>query len=414
MRIAIIGAGISGLTAAYLLAGDHEIVVFEANDYIGGHTHTVDVTCNGTTYPVDTGFIVFNQKTYPNFIRLMRRLGVPWQPSTMSFSVQCDRTGLEYSPSTFNSLFAQRSNLFRPSFYRMLVDVLRFRKEALELLTIDDHHTPLGQYLKQRGYSQSFIDHFIIPMGGAIWSADPARFQEFPARSFVQFFDNHGFLQLKNQPQWLVIRGGSRSYLEPLTRPYRDGFRLNCPVKTIQRHADRVEVHTRSGETESFDEVILAAHSDQALAMLADPSPAEREILSAIPYQENTTVLHTDTALLPRHRAAWASWNYHIPRQDVGRVAVTYNMNMLQSLAAPVTYCVTLNSPRKIDPSRIVKQLVYHHPVYTTHGIEMQKRHDQISGLNRTHYCGAYWGYGFHEDGVSSALAICKHFGKDL
>lgn len=414
MRIAVIGAGISGLTAAFLLSDEHEVVVFEANDYIGGHTHTVDVTYAGTTYPVDTGFIVFNDKTYPNFVRLMQRLAVSWKPSTMSFSVQCYQTGLEYSPSTFNSIFAQRINLFRPSFYRMLLDVFRFRREAVELLSIDDHQTTLGQYLKQKGYSRSFIHHFIIPMGGAIWSADPAKFQDFPARSFVQFFENHGFLQLKNQPQWRVIRGGSRSYIEPLTRPYRDLVRLNCPVKTVKRHADRVEVQTVNGETATFDQVILATHSDQALAMLADPSDAEREILSAIPYQENATVLHTDTALLPKHQAAWASWNYHIPREGLGRVAVTYDMNILQSLQSPVEFCVTLNSPKRIDPSKIVKQLVYHHPVYTPHGIKMQKRHDQINGINRTYFCGAYWGYGFHEDGVKSALAVCKHFGKAL
>jgi len=414
MRIAIVGTGISGMVAAYLLCQDHDVVVFEANDYIGGHTNTIDVELNGANHRVDTGFIVFNKENYPNFVKLMELLGVNYQPSNMSFSVQCELTGLEYCPSTLNSLFAQRRNLLRPSFYRMLLDAFRFRREAQEILLANDYETTLGAYLEEKRYSQPFIHHFIIPMGAAIWSADPKQFKEFPAHSFVQFFNNHGFLKVKDQPQWQVIKGGSRSYVEPLTRPYRDKVRLNCPVESIKRHADYVEVKPRPGEVESFDQVVIAAHSDQALAMLADPSDAERDILEAIPYQENLTILHTDSSLLPQRRGAWASWNYHIPREELGRAALTYYMNMLQSLTAPIDFCVTLNQPDIIDRTKIIRKFNYHHPVYTPQGPMAQKRRHEIDGVNHTYFCGAYWGYGFHEDGVNSALAVCEHFGKSL
>jgi len=414
MRVAVIGTGISGMVAAYLLSRRHEVVVFEAEDTIGGHTHTIDVSHDGTTYPVDTGFIVFNDKTYPNFVKLMKRLGVAWKPSKMSFSVQCQETGLEYSPSSLNSLFAQRINLIRPSFYRMLLDVFRFRRESHELLEKDDYQITLGQYLHGKGYSRGFVQHFIIPMGEAIWSADPEKFNDFPARYFVQFFNNHGILNVRNQPQWLVIEGGSRAYIEPLTRRYANNIRLQCPVVSIKRHADRVEVKTDEGLVENFDGVVIAAHSDQALTMLADPSQAEREILSGIPYQENLAVLHTDPSLMPGHKAAWSSWNYHIPRENPGRVSLTYDMNILQGLNSPVEFCVTLNPSQAIDPSKTLARMNYHHPVYTSYGTLMQKRHDEINGLNRTYFCGAYWGYGFHEDGVNSALAVCRHFGEAL
>ena len=414
MRIAIVGAGIAGMVAAYLLCEDHEVVVFEANDYIGGHTNTIDVGLNGVNYRVDTGFIVFNKENYPNFVKLMERLGVTYQPSNMSFSVQCELTGLEYCPSTLNSLFAQKRNLFRPSFYRMLFEVSRFRREAQEILRSKDYETTLGGYLGEKRYSRPFISHFIIPMGAAIWSADPEQFKDFPAHSFVQFFNNHGFLKVKDQPQWQAIKGGSKSYVEPLTRPYRDKVRLSCPVESIKRHPDYVEVTQRSGEVERFDQVVIAAHSYQALAMLTDPSDGEKEILEAIPYQENLTILHSDSSLLPKRRAAWASWNYHIPREEMGRVALTYYMNMLQSLTSPIDFCVTLNRPEIIDRAKIIREFNYHHPVYTPQGPLAQKRRLEINGVNRTYFCGAYWGYGFHEDGVNSALAVGEHFGKTL
>ncbi len=414
MRIAVIGAGISGMVCAYLLSQDHDIVLYEANDYIGGHTNTVDVSMAGISYPVDTGFIVFNEKTYPNFIQLMRSLGVAWQPSNMSFSVQCDRTGLVFSPSNLNALFVQRINLFRPSFYRMLWDALRFRREASELIRSDDYSITLQAYLEQKNYSHTFIEHFIIPMGEAIWSADPVQFREFPARYLVEFFNNHGFLSVRHQPQWLVIRGGSRQYIDPLTRSYKDRIRLSSPVASVKRFSDKVDIATKKGDVASFDQVVIATHSDQALQMLADPTDLEREVLSVIPYQENLAVLHTDKSLLPPKRAAWASWNYHIPQEEKGRVALTYNMDILQSLNAVEPFCVTLNMPEKIRPEHMIKRIIYHHPVYDPHSLSARRKQDEINGNNRTYFCGAYWGYGFHEDGVNSALAVCKHFGKTL
>ncbi len=414
MRIAVIGSGISGMVSAYLLSQDHEIVLYEANDYIGGHTNTIDVSIEGTSYPVDTGFIVFNEKTYPNFIKLMRILKVAWQPSNMSFSLQCHRTGLVFSPSTLNALFVQRKNLFRPSFYRMLWDALRFRREASELVRSDDYSITLESYLEQQNYSQTFIENFIIPMGGAIWSADPVQFRKFPARYLVEFFNNHGFLNVRHQPQWLVIKGGSRQYIDPLTRPYQDRIRLNSPVASVRRSPINVEITTRAGDTASFDQVVIATHSDQALRMLADPTDLEREVLSAIPYQENLAVLHTDPSLLPLKKPAWASWNYHIPKEEKGRVALTYNMNILQSLKASQVCCVTLNMPEKIHPDRVIQRIIYQHPVYDPKSLSARRKQNEINGKNRTYFCGAYWGYGFHEDGVNSALTVCKHFGKTL
>jgi predicted NAD/FAD-binding protein len=414
MRIAIIGTGISGMTSAYLLSEDHEVVVYEANNYIGGHTNTVDVSLNGQQYAVDTGFIVFNEKTYPNFIKLMKRLGVGWQKSVMSFSVQCEKTGLEFSPSTLNSLFIQRRNLLRPSFYRMLWDAIRFKRDSEALLESDDYGLTLAAFLTGKGYSKAFVQHFIIPMGAAVWSADPVKFNEFPARYFAQFFKNHGFLNVKDQPHWLTLKGRSRQYIKPITQPYVDHIRLNCPVASVRRYPDYVEIQAQNEVAEKFDQVVIATHSDQALTLLDDTTDAEKNILGVIPYQENQTVLHCDESLLPSKKAAWASWNYHIPKEDLGRVAVTYDMNILQRIGAPRELCVSLNLAKAIDPVKIFREMIYHHPVYNPESLAARHSHREISGVNRTHYAGAYWGYGFHEDGVVSALEVCKHFGKTL
>ena len=414
MRIAIIGSGISGMTSAYLLSEDHEVVVYEANDYVGGHTNTVDVSLNGQQYAVDTGFIVFNEKTYPNFVKLMKRLGVNWQNSVMSFSVQCEKTGLEFSPSTLNSLFIQRRNLLRPSFYRMLWDIMHFKRDSEALLESDDYKMTLTEFLTGKGYSQAFVQHFIIPMGEAVWSADPVKFNEFPARYFAQFFKNHGFLNVKDQPQWLTIKGRSRQYIKPITQPYADQIRLNCPVASVRRYPDYVEIQPQNEVAEKFDQVVIATHSDQALALLDDPTDIEKNILGVIPYQENQAVLHCDESLLPSKKAAWASWNYHIPKEDLGRVAVTYDMNILQSIGAPRELCVSLNLAKAIDPARIYRDMIYHHPAYDPQSLAARHSHPEINGINRTYYAGAYWGYGFHEDGVTSALEVTKHFGKIL
>jgi predicted NAD/FAD-binding protein len=412
MKIAIVGAGISGLVAAYLLSPEHDITVFEANDYIGGHTHTVAVSRPDGNFAVDTGFIVFNEKTYPNFIRLIEKLNVTWQPSNMSFSVQCDKTGLTFSPSGFNSLFAQRKNLIRPSFYRMLWDATRFRRASSALVHRQNDRLTLGAYLKKERYSRAFIDHFIIPMGAAIWSAAPNKFMDFPAGYFVAFFENHGFLNIRNQPQWRTIQGGSKQYIAPLIAGFKDSIRLNSPVRAIRRHEDGVTLALGDGHTAGFDQVIIAAHSDQALHMLADPSDREKEILGAIAYQENHTALHTDASLMPVYRSAWASWNYRIPQNDTDRVALTYNMNLLQNIASKDTFCVTLNMPAAIAPDKLIREIIYHHPIYDPKSLAARRRHKEINGIQRTWFCGAYWGYGFHEDGVNSALEVCKHFGR--
>ena len=374
----------------------------------------MDVSDGERTHAVDTGFIVFNDKTYPNFVRLMGRLGISRRPSRMSFSVKCEQTGLEYSPSSPNALFARRRNLLSLPFYRMLLDIFRFRLGSRALLLENDHRVTLGEYMARKRYSRSFVRHFILPMGAAIWSADPKGFRLFPARYFVQFFDNHGFLNVVNQPQWYVIKGGSRSYIAPLIQHFRDRIRVNSPVVSVRRSSDHVEITPKNEEPERFDAVIIAAHSDQALAMLADPSEEERGILRAIPYQENEVLLHTDTSVLPDRRAAWASWNYRIPRNGGDRVHVTYNMNMLQSLNAAKTFCVSLNQNRDIRSEHIRRFFIYHHPVYNPQGVAAQGRRERINGVNRTWFCGAYWGAGFHEDGVNSALAVCEEFGKNL
>ena len=410
MRIAIVGSGISGLVCAHLLHGAHDVTLFEAGEHAGGHTHTVDIELHGRVHAVDTGFIVFNDRTYPNFTRLLARLEVARQPTTMSFSVRCDRTGLEYNGSTLNQLFIQRRNVVRPSFLRMIGDILRFNREAPRTLGTPAAGRPLRELLAAGGYSKGFVEHYLVPMGSAIWSMPPARLLDFPAGFFVRFFSNHGLLSVSDRPQWFVIEGGSRSYVERLLAPLRDRVRLRTPVMAVKRTAGGVELEPGG----RFDHVILACHSDQALRLLADPTPAEREILGALPYQENEVVLHTDASLLPRRRGAWAAWNYRIPREKQETVAVTYHMNALQGLEAPEELCVTLNRTAEIDPARVRGRYRYAHPVYTLEGLAAQRRHAEISGVSGTHFCGAYWGYGFHEDGVNSALAVCKAFGRSL
>jgi len=410
MKIAVIGTGIAGNVAARELCRDHEITVFEAADHVGGHTHTHSIDDNGRPLAIDTGFIVFNDWTYPNFIALLDELGVSSQPSEMSFGVKCERTGLEYKGHTLNTLFAQRRNLLRPSFHRMLRDIVRFNREARSLLEAGDDSLTLGDYLHDNHYSKAFTDYYIIPMGAAIWSAEPRRMLSFPATCFARFFANHGLLNIKNRPQWRVIRGGSRSYVDKLTAPFRRQIRLNTPVTGIRRRATHVEVSSAGNGIERFDHVFIACHSDQALAMLRDASPLEREVLGAIPYQQNDVVLHTDTSLLPRRRLAWSAWNYHRLAGDQDAVAVTYNMNLLQGLSTQQTYLVTLNNSAAIDPDKIIKRLSYDHPVFTQEGIKAQQRQAEINGLRRSYFCGAYWRYGFHEDGVVSALNALAHF----
>jgi predicted NAD/FAD-binding protein len=412
MKIAVIGSGISGNVAAYHLNKTHDITVYEANDYIGGHTHTHDIRHKGKQYCVDTGFIVFNHKTYPNFIALLDELGVEEQLSTMSFGVKCDKTGLEYMGSTINSLFAQRRNIFRPSFWRMILDILRFNREATNLLQASSDDIALGDYLEQHKYSAVFINHYLAPMAAAVWSADLKLMFDFPARYLIRFFHNHGLLSVNDRPDWYVIKGGSKTYARALIRAFKDKIKLSTPVTQVERIDGGVRVTSSEGE-ETFDAVFFACHSDQALRMIKSPTDTEKQTLGAIKYQDNEVVLHTDASVMPKRKIAWAAWNYHLLEGDQSRVPVTYNMNILQSLDCEDQFCVTLNNTDAIDQSKVLKRLNYHHPIYTKESVAAQARHAEIN-TDRFYFCGAYWRYGFHEDGVFSALEAIKRFEAEI
>ena len=411
MKIAVVGAGVSGLVAAHLLAPEHDVRVFEAQAYAGGHTNTVRVDTPHETHWVDTGFIVFNDRNYPRFERLLRRLGVHGQPSNMSFAVTDETGDFEYSSTSPNGLFAKRAHLATPWFHRMVADLVRFNREARALLSTDGDGPSLGHFLHERRYSRAFVERLIVPQAAAVWSADPRQMWSFPARFLVEFFDNHGMLGFRNRPQWRTVAGGSHRYVEALVAPWRERLRLSTPVDAVTRHADHVTVMPRGGGAERFDHVVMATHSDQALRLLADPSERECELLGAIPYQANEAVLHTDARMLPRRRRAWASWNYHLLDEPTGSSTVTYHMNRLQTLRAEREFCVTLNRSEAIDPDTVIRTIPYAHPVYTAGGQAAQARHAEISGHNRTHYCGAYWGWGFHEDGVVSGERVATALG---
>lgn len=426
MEIAVIGAGIAGLTAAHRLAPQHRVTLFEANDYPGGHTHTVDVEWRGERQAIDTGFIVFNDWTYPNFIALLKELGVASQPTTMGFSVRCDRSGLEYNGSSLSGLFAQRSNVVRPRFWRMLRDILRFNREAPRQYLFPEHNEgrtsrtapqfdtepTVAEFLAAGGYSREFAEHYLLPMGSAIWSCPIGVFERFPMRFLVEFYYNHGLLNVLERPTWRVVVGGSRTYVDAILKRFNGTLRLNTPIARVQRHADHVAVTPRHGETQYFDHVIFACHSDQALRMLADPSPVEVDVLREFPYERNVAVLHTDETILPRRRRAWASWNYLLPAEQEGppRATVTYCMNILQGLESRHVYNVSLNCEERIDPSRVLGRFVYEHPIFTTRRAAAQARHRELIDVNRTSFCGAYWRNGFHEDGVVSAMAVVRAF----
>jgi predicted NAD/FAD-binding protein len=406
MKIAIVGTGISGLVAAHELHREHEIVVYEASDRIGGHTHTVPVETADGTHWIDTGFIVFNDRNYPRFEALLEELGVASQPSHMSFSVS-DGGRFEYSGTPWG-LFARPAHLLSPTFLGMLRDWRRFNREARALIGMNGTAPSLGHWLEQQGFSRHFVERLIVPQASAVWSADPEQMWSFPASFMAEFFENHGMYSLRDRPQWRTVSGGSRSYVEAITAPWRDRVRTGAAVRRIERTADGVRVEAEGCESEEFDRVVIATHSDQALAMLGDPSEAEREVLGAIPYQRNEAVLHTDASLMPRRRAAWSSWNFHLSEEPAPGSTVTYWMNNLQRLQSKQHYFVTLNRGEQIDPAKVIRRIAYDHPVYTKDGVAAQARHAEISGAaHRTHYCGAYWGWGFHEDGVVSAQRVC-------
>ncbi len=414
MKVAVVGTGIAGMVAARRLYREHELTVYEAGEWIGGHTNTVEVEAGASRLAIDTGFIVFNQKTYPLFCALLGELGVAWQPSEMSFSVRCERSGLEYNGTSLNGLLAQRSNALRPSFWRMVRDILRFYREAPALLAERDEELTLGAFLERGGYSREFVEQHLLPMGAAIWSARPEDMRAFPVRFLVQFFHNHGFLQVDDRPQWLVVRGGSREYVRALVAPFHDRIRLRTPVVRVERVADGVRVLTAGGEKTTYDRVVLATHADQSLRMLADATRLERTVLGAFAYQRNEAVLHTDASLMPRTPRAWASWNYHVTDPPADLPTVTYCMNRLQGLPADQPYLVTLNRSAAIDPAKVLRSFVYHHPIYSTAAVRAQRRHGEIDGAHGVHFCGAYWGYGFHEDGVASGLAVARRLGQEV
>lgn len=418
MKIAVVGAGISGLVAARVLDREHEVTLFEAEERLGGHTNTIEVEESAETVrPVDTGFIVFNDRTYPNFVTLLEQLGVASQRSDMSFSVRCDLTGLEYNGTSLDALFAQRRNLLSPRFLRMVRDILRFHREAPRILDLPETGLTLGEMLRVGRYSEGFVEDYIVPMGAAIWSARPETMFGFPARFFIRFFANHGMLSVDDRPVWRTVAGGSHRYVEAILARFTGRVLAGTPVERLERHVTHVELTPRGAEPLRFDEVVLACHADQALSLLADADPLERELLSAFPYPENVALLHTDASPMPTLPKAWASWNYRRPAGDAAAgslLVLTYWMNSLQSIPGPVNYFVTLNREEAVARETVIRRIVYQHPLYTPASIDAQARWQEINGVRRTFFCGAYWGYGFHEDGVRSALAVTERFGMTL
>lgn len=413
MRIAVVGSGISGLSTAYYLSRQHEVTLFEAADRLGGHTATIEVVVNGDTYAIDTGFIVYNDRTYPNFIRLLNELNVRTQATAMSFSVSCAATGLEYGGSGFDALFAQRRNLLSPYFLRLLFNIVRFNRNAVR--DLESGSLPatmsLGDYLTANRYGDGFVRHYLAPMAAAIWSSSTISVLDMPVHFFVRFFKNHGLLQLRDRPQWYSICAGSRSYIAPLSQPFAERIRLNSAVSKVVRSEAGVTLTTQQGEEHSFDQLVLATHSDQALALLADASTEEQALLSAIRYQANDVVLHTDTSVLPHSKKVWSAWNYSLDGQQRDSAVLNYNMNILQNLNAPETFCVTLNNAAAIADDKVLGSYRYHHPLFDAAAISAQQQWGGINGVRRTWYCGAWWGNGFHEDGVTSALRVARGLG---
>ncbi|MDN3616156.1 NAD(P)/FAD-dependent oxidoreductase [Vibrio gallaecicus] len=419
-RIAIIGSGISGLTCAHVLDEQHDVTVFEKNDYVGGHTATVDIEHKGQAYSIDTGFIVFNDRTYPNFNQLLIQLGVDRQPTEMSFSVHNTTTKFEYNGHGINSLFAQRRNIFKPKFWKLISEIIKFNKLCKQAYEVNDfpENVTLGDFLKSNSFSDFFSQHYILPMGAAIWSTSLNEMEQFELKFFIKFFYNHGLLDIVNRPQWYVIPKGSRSYVDVILSRLSKPVQTNTSIKKVIRDEpeseNQIVIEFENGEKQNFDEVIFACHSDQALSLLEAPTSQEYEVLGAIPYSRNEVILHTDLSLLPDRKLAWASWNYMLDGNSQRPACVTYNMNILQGIQSDDTFCVTLNQSEAIDPSKIIRSYVYHHPVLNTTTVTAQHKRELICGKNGCHFAGAYWYNGFHEDGVRSALDVTKRFGLGL
>jgi predicted NAD/FAD-binding protein len=408
VKIAVIGSGISGLAAAHALRDRHDVHLFEAADRLGGHAHTVDVEVDGSAVSVDTGFIVYNERTYPGFVALLRDLDISTQPTEMSFGVVCERTGIEWAGRGLGSLLARPSNLLRRDFREMLRDLPRFNRDAAQLLDSEDKKVSLEEWLIGRRFSQGFRDLYLRPIGAAIWSAAPGSFLDFPAATFAQFLNNHQLLRTRGFLPWRTVSGGSRNYVRAIARRLPGRIFLSHPVRAVKRVGDGVLVLFPDGSPRRYDRVVLATHSDQSLRLLADPTPDEVRVLSAIRYQENEAILHTDERILAKSRRAWASWNYRVTAESRPRAVVTYDMNRLQSLEGRPRLLVTLNAEDQLDPARILAREVYHHPVFDAAAIAAQDRFDTIDGRGGVHFCGAYWRHGFHEDGLWSGLRAAQ------
>ena len=408
MKIAIVGSGISGNSLAYTLSKEHDITLFEKNNRLGGHSHTHEIISQGKKINVDTGFIVFNKKTYPLFTKLLDELNVHYEKSDMSFSVFSKDRNFEYNGTTLNTLFSQRKNIFNYKFIKMIYEIIKFNKVALTLLSAKTEIS-LETFLRQNNFSDYFCKNYILPMGSAIWSSNINSMLKFPAVFFVKFFNNHGMLNINDRPQWLTVTNGSKEYVEKLTASIKKNIRLNCPVKAVKRNKDSVEVKSSDG-TEIFDYIFFACHSDEALKLIIDPSAQEKEVLSSIPYSKNEVTLHTDESIMPNNKLTWAAWNYNIDSTNDMPIALTYNMNILQNLKTQQTILVTLNDNGNINPEKVLKKINYDHPLFSLRSVEAQKNYGIISGVNRTGYAGAYWGNGFHEDGISSAYNAIKFF----
>ena len=408
MKIAIVGSGISGNSLAYTLSKEHDITLFEKNNRLGGHSHTHEIISQGKKINVDTGFIVFNKKTYPLFTKLLDELNVHYEKSDMSFSVFSKDRNFEYNGTTLNTLFSQRKNIFNYKFIKMIYEIIKFNKVALTLLSAKTEIS-LETFLRQNNFSDYFCKNYILPMGSAIWSSNINSMLKFPAVFFVKFFNNHGMLNINDRPQWLTVTNGSKEYVEKLTASIKKNIRLNCPVKAVKRNKDSVEVKSSDG-TEIFDYIFFACHSDEALKLIIDPSAQEKEVLSSIPYSKNEVTLHTDESIMPNNKLTWAAWNYNIDSTNDMPIALTYNMNILQNLRTQQTILVTLNDNGNINPEKVLKKINYDHPLFSLRSVEAQKNYGIISGVNRTGYAGAYWGNGFHEDGISSAYNAIKFF----
>lgn len=417
--IAIVGTGISGLTSAYLLNKKHNITVYEANDYIGGHTATKQIEDNGQTHNIDTGFIVFNDWTYPNFIKLMTTLGVDYQPTEMSFSVTSEKANLEYNGNNLNSLFAQRRNIFRPRFWRIVRDILKFNKACKKMVADkrDTSSLTLEDIIAELKLSDDFARYYILPMCAAIWSSSLEQTRRFPLTFFLQFFNNHGLLNITDRPQWYTIKGGSSQYIGPLVSEFESKIKLSTGVESVCRQGDKWKVIDSQNNSALYDDVVFACHSDQALKMIDAPSEAHTAVLGNIPYASNDVVMHKDIGQLPKRTLAWASWNYRLKEdesEEMRPASVTYNMNILQRFNVQNTYCVTLNNTSAILPSSILGKYHYAHPQYSADMVKAQQQRSTICGVDNLHFCGAYWYNGFHEDGVRSALDVCERFGESL